>query len=264
MKYRRVAHEPCASRGECYHVRGGRLGGPRGGRTQGRKNIASGQIRTLGLKQGKKNAESGHMRALGLKQGRLSVESGRLKRIASLGGLVQGRKNVESGQLARIHDLPQSKEAYRLHGQKMVESGVLDRAINVSLHRRDPTAPEAALYRALEDRGIRYEREVGLGPDAGHADVMVGDIIGELDAGGHGAFGNYEYQLERDRLHDALRTARGFTVIRDDNPERLAESIAAVWQERMRESIEIPRHASRSSRGRPEVVREHMRRRTCP
>lgn len=131
-----IIHEPCVSRGSCYHSRAGRIGG--------RKNVESGHLQRIsslgGRVGGRKNVESGHLQRIcslgGRIQGRKNVESGHLQRICSLGGrrnmelhgspgCIQGRKNVESGQLARIRELPQTKAAQRENGRKNVESGRL-------------------------------------------------------------------------------------------------------------------------------------------
>jgi len=161
----KVSHEPCASRGDCYHSRAGQIGGIRrfelhgnpatpescakggqiGGLISGRKNVESGQFdRMLKLPQTRAAQQEN-----GRKRGRKAVESGELDRIRELPQskvayrenlnrareLPQtkaaqqevGRKKVESGELDRIRELPQTKTAQREVGRKNVESGHLAR-----------------------------------------------------------------------------------------------------------------------------------------
>ncbi len=134
-----VQHEPCSSRGDCYHIRAGSIGGRIGGHktqaTWGKTSEAAEARSRAGHKSfklygspatpktrakgGRKAVESGHLARIrelpqtktaqkeaGRISGRKNVESGHFARIASLGrrsgGCIQGRKNVKSGHLARI------------------------------------------------------------------------------------------------------------------------------------------------------------------
>jgi len=98
-----MIHEPCGSRGDCYHSHAGKIGGKIGGLISGRKNSESGQLDRIRELPQTKVAQR---------------ENGRN----------QGRKNVESGHLARITKLPQTKAAQREIGRKNVESGHLAKA----------------------------------------------------------------------------------------------------------------------------------------
>lgn len=110
-----MGHEPCASRGECYHSKNGRIGG----RVAGRKAVESGQLAKISTPEsrakggrivGRRNVESGLLdrihrlggRVQGPVQGRKNVESGHLARIARLGGQAQGRENVKTGQIQKL------------------------------------------------------------------------------------------------------------------------------------------------------------------
>lgn len=77
-----IEHEPCKSRGNCHHARGGRIGGP--------------------ITNAKPEAQEWRTRG---GQSRSPKKLAQLKQIASLGGRIQGpiqgRKNVGSGHTAR-------------------------------------------------------------------------------------------------------------------------------------------------------------------
>jgi hypothetical protein len=133
------------------------IGGRIQGSIQGRKNVESGQIQSLGriygrievksgllerirtpehqskaaAEAGRKALESGQIQALGRKQGLISgrkaVESGHLSRIQSAGGCAGGRKAVESGQIITLG---------RVQGRKNVESGHLTKILTPEVRSR--------------------------------------------------------------------------------------------------------------------------------
>ena len=137
-----MVHEPCASRGDCYHVRGGQngsheakvragqVGGRIGGRISGRRNVESGhlaRIREKGLATLMANPEI--LRAAGRKRIALygnprtpegSSKGGRNqpREVKIRNGRIAGRKNVESGELERarmVKTSPSKEEIKRLH-----------------------------------------------------------------------------------------------------------------------------------------------------
>lgn len=108
-----MTHEPCASLGDCYHARAGRIGGP----ISGRKNVENGMDFTAlgrigghevkvragrigGLIGGRNGSHEDKVRA-GRIGGRIGNREGKA-RGGRIQGRISGRKAVESGRLARM------------------------------------------------------------------------------------------------------------------------------------------------------------------
>ncbi len=251
-----IEHEPCKSRGDCYHVQGGRAAG--------RAAAASGQILRISSSEScAKGGRAGGPKTIGILRarpeikewcaaggrtaGRLAVESGSLARartpetcaaggrvggvrvhelypeMAHQNGHEQGLRALASGQLAKLWHDPTRLAALSAAGRRNAENGTLERACAASRHRRGPNRPERELYRQLEALAIKFAPEALIGVGMGVPDVLCGRVIGELDGGGHNMFRD---RAQSDARHDALRVARGYTVIRDSDPARLARRIA--------------------------------------
>ena len=110
----------------------------------------------------------------------------------------------------------------RLHADPAIQERrfrALARALS-----RHPNRPEKVLRATLRILKVGNFRVEVPFPDRSRADVVVGKIVGEFDGGGHFARGR-ERVLALDALKDARRRALGYTVIRDNDPVRLAVRI---------------------------------------
>ncbi len=209
-----MSHEPCKSRGVCYHSKAGKVGGP----ICGRKSVESGWWQS---EAGRKAASSGG-KIGGKIQGPKNVESGLLRSVCSqggkIGGVVSGRLAAERGQI-------------QLHSGNGKGAAALRKRLG-------PNKEEAKLRAELLRLHVEFEPEVVLGYGIGVADILAGTVIGELDGGAHyfGALGKkgiawleeVSKYWERDLRHDAVRVQHGYIVIRDSDPVRLAARLREV------------------------------------
>ena len=198
-----IEHEPCASRGDCYHSRGGR--------EVGRKNVESGQIARMNELPQTKAARREN-----------------------------GRKAVESGRLARMNELPQTKAARRENGRKKVESGELarmrsDRVIQAKIAKRlseHPNGLEKDAMRLLADpRTSHYQFNIHVPPVPGSRDFVYEKerVIVEMD----GDAWHYRTAQQREKTNKVTErlVEAGWLVLRisesefEEHPESLVPSV---------------------------------------
>jgi hypothetical protein len=182
-------------------------------------------------------------------QGRKNVESGEIAWLNS--HPKRSEWSIKGGTAGGWwHRTPEAKSMVSVRGKqaKNVErmrrfAVVGGQAAAAKLrHMNGPNKEETKLYDEMERLGLPFDRErdreINLGKDMGVVDVLVGKIVGELDGSGH--FVNFGRKrgisddeckariLAKDARHDELRRQAGFTVVRDSDPVRLAERIAAA------------------------------------
>lgn len=209
-----IAHEPCASRGDCYHVRGGRngtreakaragrIGGLIGGRISGRKNVESGRLAEARKKS----------RAVFDANPEILRNAGRAgsRENKSRAGHIAGRIAVESGQFARMLALPQTKTARQMTGRKNVESGHLERARMV---KTSPSKEEIQrLHIPLAPLGFEFNQYLKV--DSG-ASIEVDAVKGKTVVFYDGTYWHSRPEVvRRDQRDTARLRAAGYTVFR--------------------------------------------------
>lgn len=225
----KTPHEPCTSREDCFHVRGGHAGSREG--------------KVLG----------GHI------AGRKAVDSGHLGNVARLGGL----KAVETGQLDSIRGLSQTKAAQQETGKKAVESGSLKRASQKAhelfaaypeilqnagrkASHEDKVAAGRASARKMSGSRPRWNEVRFYGLVFGNPIISEGftaqqsdghgvydgawigkKIIAELDGGGHHAFRDRHGE---DTRKDIARMLEYNTVLREQDENVLFLKALAILE----------------------------------
>lgn len=174
-------------------------------------------VRCTARKTGLTNVINGHIKRLGaLPQSKIARQQNMLRARNSSRAREVFRHN---GLIAieQIRNLPQTKTAQRLSGQRAVVSGQLALA-RERLGMR-PTLPEAIFYGLIFGlHEFRFQKTIPTAICSHRVDAVLGSTIFELDAGGHHAFGD---RTEHDHNVDEEYKKMGYRVVRANSPEDL-------------------------------------------
>ncbi len=232
-------HEPCASRGNCYHARAGRVGRrnqPHETRVEnGRKAVESGQLARASKKAQETWNGSPENRAC-LAHGRKKLQETWLNTPEHMEHLARLNNSPEQkAHLARLHatwTITAKREAQltRLHSTFLGSAenlAHLTRARKLRLGLR-PTWPECRFYglvfgNSFLSAGFTAQQSDGHGVYDGAWPARK--IVAELDGSGHHAFRN---RRQEDEFKDAARRADGFLILRETDENVLFLKALAV------------------------------------